>query len=382
MIQGDVLLNALVNANILIILAYALWCSARWLLNHFGARDAHDTQLRLLNTVFLAIVVSPFLYLALQAVQARLGGQMNLTLSDMVVAYYLNGGFEMSAVELERMVLLRERVTADVMQARSPWAIAVIALLATGFLVGLARLACSVCCLRRIVRESYPWRRFGRVHLRLSDRTLVPFSTRGLRNYYVVLPEHMLGQGDELKVALAHEFQHLRQGDITWEIVLEILKPVFFLNPAYHAWKRQVEHLRELNCDAHVLARGRIGMRTYCETLMNVCQQTLRRDRVFAVAVPKVTLVTAERAGRRSFGHQCGLEHRIRTLLNPRNARASRLVFALVGLPLVALILGASMALQSPGDWSQDRLMLSTVVNLERLDKINSLSAFGQPPVD
>lgn len=381
MIPADALLNAFVNANILIVLAYALWCGARWGLGQFGARDAHDTQLRLLNTVFLAIVASPFLFLALQAAQSALGGQMNLTLSDMVVAYYLNGGFEMSAADLERMVLLRNRVTADVIQAHSPWAIAMIAVFVTGLLVGLARLFCSVFCLRRIVRGSYPWRRFGRVQLRLSDRTLVPFSTRGLRNFYVVLPEHMLGQGDEVKVALAHEFQHLRQGDITWEIVLELLKPLFFLNPAYHAWKRQVEQLRELSCDAHVLARGRIGVRTYCETLMNVCQQTLRRDRVFAVAVPKVTLVTAERAGGRGGG-QGGLEHRIRTLLSPRDARAPRLAHALVGLPLVVLILGASMALQSPGDWSQDRLMLSTVVNLERLDKINRLSAFGQPPQD
>jgi hypothetical protein len=36
------------------------------------------------------------------------------------------------------------------------------------------------------------------------------------------------------------------------------------------------------------------------------------------------------------------------------------------------------LAIQSPGDWSQDRLMLSTVVNLDRLDKINQLSAFGR----
>ncbi|QGX97590.1 M56 family metallopeptidase [Roseovarius faecimaris] len=375
MIPGDALFDAFINANILIILAYALWCGARFLLDRLGMRDAYDTHLRLLNAVFLAIVAAPFVLLAAQWGQAALGGRANLTLSDMVVAYYLNGGFEMSAAELERLVLLRDRMSADVMQAASPWAIAAIAVFVLGFALGLARLVMSVCCLRSIVHESYPWRRFGRVRLRLSDRTLVPFSTRGLRNFYVVLPAHMLGQGDEAKVALAHEFQHIRQGDITWEIVLELLKPLFFLNPAYHAWKRQVEQLRELSCDARVLARGRIGIRAYCETLMSVCQQTLRRDRVFAVAMPKVTLVTAERSG-----GQGGLEHRIKTLLSASQNRTPKGAFVLVGLPLVALILGAAMAIQSPGDWSQDRLMLSTVVNLERLDKINSLTTFGVPP--
>jgi hypothetical protein len=38
------------------------------------------------------------------------------------------------------------------------------------------------------------------------------------------------------------------------------------------------------------------------------------------------------------------------------------------------LAVGVSMAAASvrqPGDWSQDRLMLSTIVNLERLEAIN-----------
>ena len=101
----------------------------------------------------------------------------------------------------------------------------------------------SAFCLYRIVRQSHAWRKLGRVKIGLSDRTLGPLSTRGLRNYYIVIPSHMLGQKYEMKVSLAHELQHLRQGGIEWEILLKVLKPIFFWNPAYHAWKRQVEHL-------------------------------------------------------------------------------------------------------------------------------------------
>ena len=37
-------------------------------------------------------------------------------------------------------------------------------------------------------------------------------------------------------------------------------------------------------------------------------------------------------------------------------------------MPLVALLVFGTVAIQRPGDWSQDRLMLSTIVNLERLE--------------
>jgi beta-lactamase regulating signal transducer with metallopeptidase domain len=215
------------------------------------------------------------------------------------------------------------------------------------------------------------------MHIRLSDKTLVPFSTRGLRNYYVVIPSHMLESSHELRVSLAHEFQHIRQGDLEWEVVMEALKPLFFLNPAYHAWKRQVEQLRELNCDREVLSSGRIDVSDYCETLLSVCQKTLRRDRAFVIAVPKVTLVTADRSSA-TDGKLSLLENRIRSVLNARRLGHQRLVLLVTAVPLVAAVAVASIAIQRPGDWSQDRLMLSTVVNLDRLDEINRLSTFGR----
>ena len=378
MIPGDAVLDAFLNANILFIVAFALWRIARLALDRTGLKHAYTTQLKLLNTVFLAIVFSPFLILGLTAMQnAVLGQGVNVTLSDMVVAYYLNGGFEMKASEFERLLLLRDTFTADVMRAGSWLAWAAIAAFLMGVVIGTVRLVFSMFCLRKIVSASYAWRSFGRVKLRLSDRTLVPFSTRGLRNYYVVIPSNMLTNAEEMKVSIAHEFQHLRQGDIEWEILLEALKPFFFLNPAYHAWKRQVEYLRELSCDQQVLTTGRIGMKAYCDTLLNVCQQTLRRDRTFVVAVPKVTLVTADRSAFRD-GKMTFLEHRITNLFDARALRHPKLVYAAMVLPLMAAVMLTAMAIQNPGDWSHDRLMLSTVVNLERLDEINRLSTFGR----
>ncbi len=378
MIPGEALLDAFINANILFLVAFGLWVLSRQLMAWMGLKHAYGTQLQLLNFAFVVIVLAPALAVGFATLQgAGVAAGANLNLSDMVVAYYLNGGLEMKASDFESWVLMRDTFTLNLMTGAGWMAQLVILAFVAGFTLGVVRLVYSMVCLWRIVASSYAWRRFGRVRIRLSDRTLVPFSTRGLRNYYVVIPSHMLGQGDELRVSLAHEFQHIRQGDLEWEIVLEALKPVFFLNPAYHAWKRQVEDLRELSCDSRVLSRGRIDVRAYCDTLLSVCQTSLRRDRAFVIAVPKVTLVTADRSSLRD-GKISFLEHRILSLLDMRTLRHQRLLFGVMAVLLACAVSLTALAIQRPGDWSQDRLMLSTVVNLERLDEINRLSTFGR----
>jgi hypothetical protein len=52
--------------------------------------------------------------------------------------------------------------------------------------------------------------------------------------------------------------------------------------------------------------------------------------------------------------------------------------WAMVSGLLVGSVLITAMLIQRPSDWSQDRLMLSTIVNLERLATRNSrpVSAF------
>ena len=378
MIAGEALLDTFINANILICIAFLLWRLVRQVVQRTRFRHADGPQLRVLNTIFQVIVAAPLIALAFTTLQgAGVAKGVSLNLSDRVVAYYLNGGFEMKASEFEGLVHARDTFILNVLTGAGLLAQAAIAAFMVGFALGVLRLAYSMICLFRIVASSYAWRDFGRVRLRLSDRTLVPFSTRGLWHHYVVIPSHMLTEGDELKVALAHEFQHIRQGDLEWEILLEALKPIFFLNPAYHAWKRQVEELREFNCDSAVLSRGRIDVRAYCDTLLSVCQKTLRRDRAFVIAVPKVTLVTADRATFRNEKMSL-LEHRIHSLLDRRHIRFERLVFMAIAAPLVAALILTTLAIQRPGDWSHDRLMLSTVVNLERLDEINRLSTFGR----
>ena len=195
MIPGEAVLDAFIDANILFVVAYALWSVTRFLLRRLGVRHAYSTELGLLNAVFLAIVCSPFLIMAVEALRGTgVVREINLNLADMVVSHYLNGGFDMKASELERLLLVRDTFTLNVVNQAGWVAWLAIGGFVCGLLLGAARLAVSVWCLHRILAESYAWRGIGRVRIRFSDRTLVPFSTRGLRYYSVVIPSVMLGR--------------------------------------------------------------------------------------------------------------------------------------------------------------------------------------------
>ncbi|MCX8509463.1 MAG: M56 family metallopeptidase, partial [Rhodobacteraceae bacterium] len=205
-----------------------------------------------------------------------------------------------------------------------------------------------------------------------------PFSTRGLRRRIVVLPSSMLAEPDDLRIALGHELQHLRQHDVDWEIGMELLRPFFFWNPTFYLWRRQVEELRELSCDRQVLERKGYDVASYCQCLLRVCHNSLKRKRLFAISTPVVALVQTEN---RLFGHRSAqvLRQRMVSLIDGKAERHPRILAGLMLAPLVGLTLLAAISIQRPGDWSQDRLMLSTIINLERLAEMNAQSTLKQP---
>ncbi|MCY1125865.1 hypothetical protein OU426_03275 [Frigidibacter sp. RF13] len=371
------LIDAYLDVNILLAYACVLWIMARFALRLAGLGHAYTAQLRAIRAVFLAIVFSPF---ALWAVtQATDGADVALfdriNLADFVVSQYLQGNFQMSPERLETILGARRTLAAGEFGALVT---VVLALFAAGFAFFFFRLAASMLKLRRVLDDSFVWRRIGRVELRLSDTTTVPFSTRGLRRRIIVLPSTMLAEPEDMRIALGHELQHLRQRDVDWEIAMEVLKPFFFWNPAFHIWRRMGEELRELSCDRQVIERRGYDVAAYCQCLLRVCHNSLKRRRLFALQAPVVALVQTES---RLFGHRSVqvLRHRMVSLIDGKAERHPGMVAALLLGPLVALTFLAAVAIQRPGDWSQDRLMLSTIINLERLAVMNANSTLTQP---
>ena len=375
MMEKSAIFDAYINANILLGVGLMLWILARWVMIRIGLKSAYLTQLRLLNGAFLAILACPFVvalyFLALQS--GLLPQNYSLNLTDLVVAQYLNGNVAMAPDTFQSALSWRETITADILAYKHPVVQATGALLALMAGCIVFKTVKSIANLRRIIRRSYPWRKIGRLQIRLSDTVSVPFSTRGFRNRYIVIPSAMLTRSEDLKMALAHEFHHLRHSDIEWEIGLEALKPLFFWNPAFHIWKRNVEHLRELACDQIILARGRYNPHAYGACLLRVCKASVTSDRSQTMIMPQVALVQMERPILRRNSDDF-LRRRVTSLLETHEpSRSSSLAYWMM-LPLAGIILLAGVSIQKPSDWSHDRLMLSTIVNLERMETINSLA--------
>ena len=372
------IIDAYIDVNILLALSLGLWFLARRILTALGLPHAYATQLRLLYGVFLATLISPVLAAAIGAVSASgaVGASYSVNLSDFVTAQYLNGSFAMTPSAFEEVLGFRSRLTGGMVYLDTPLGVALVTFMVSGFAIAALRLGLGFRRLCRIVSASTVWRRFGTLELRVSDTVSVPFSTRTLRRRIIVVPSSILASPDDLKIALSHEFQHLRQYDLEWEIALELLRPFFFWNPAYALWKRNFEVLRELSCDRNVLAQGSIDAERYGTSLLNICENSLRPRRLFAVEVPRVALVETRKPflGRDSA---VLLRQRLDSLFEGRHERHPRALFALFFVPLLAVTLTGSMAIQKSDDWSYDRLMLSTIVNLERLEAINGGSSAG-----
>lgn len=374
---ADSVFNLYLDANLVLALAVSIWALARGVIARSSLRNAHMTQLRGVYGVMIAAFAVMPLWAGLAAMQgAGQGGWQagaGHRLSDIAVAQYLEGHIAMPAAQFAEMLGLRAALTEQVSGLSSVAGVGIAAFLAVGLILALVRLVRSAVQLRGLIARSYGWRRIGVVRLHVSDEVHVPFSTRGLNGYHIVLPSSLLTRAPDLRIAVAHELQHVRQGDLEWALVIEALRPLFFWNPAFAVWRGEVERLRELACDTQVLARGPIRVRAYCDCLLRVSVAARRGER-HLIDMPAVTLVPG-RVGQPGGRAARLLERRVLSMVAGVRGRAHRLAGMVLNLSLALAVLTASLALQPAGDWSHDRLMLSTIVNLERLEQRSAVYA-------
>ncbi|KIC16259.1 M56 family metallopeptidase [Leisingera sp. ANG-Vp] len=359
----DVLLNAYIDLNILLLAGATLWIGARKALARSKLGRAYQPQLRLLNGMTVLLAICPALILAF----TRFIISHPPNFSDLLVSQYLQGNVSMSAGEFETLLGLREDAVRSLTTLQPLWAQILAAGFAAGAVACLAHVAVSVFRLRQNLAAAFTWKRIGRVELLVSDSIRVAYSTRGLLRRYVVLPAALLNDPRDLRLTIAHELQHFRQRDIECEFLLEILRPLLFWNPAFYLWRREVRLLREFACDQALMARPQFDVRAYCECLIRACAHAARNPALFMRRSPAVALVD-----RRETRRGASLQRRILAVTAPQPQAHSPLGWALVSSLMAGLVLATAMLLQRPSDWSHDRIMLSTIVNLERMASRNS----------
>ncbi|WP_170788409.1 M56 family metallopeptidase [Ruegeria lacuscaerulensis] len=353
-------LDAYLEWNIVLALAALVWLVVRAIMGRTRLQYGFVAQLQALKALCLCVVLSPVLAIGAFALTSAHG---TVALGDIAVAAYLRGDIAMPATQFEALLNTRERWVEVFVSGAYPGLSAIFGLVVVMAAAYAVRVLRDGLAIRETIQTSFLWRHSAKVDIRLSDRIAVPFAVRGLRRRHVVLPSHLLDTPRELRFALAHELQHVRAGDVEWELGFEILRPLLFWNPAYLVLKYQFDRLRELACDQSVVARRGINARDYTACLLDYCARTVRKG---SPRVLNVALVTGGKAKR-------VLRQRVMALAEAPAVRSGTPVLFL-GLTLVfATVLGFGAAsVQQTEDWSHDRLMLSTVVNLERLEARNS----------
>lgn len=373
MIQVETLVTSYIDINLLMLGSALIWFLGRKIIKNTDTARAFAAQLGLVKTLLLVTFLFPIV-LTLYSHFFASTLPVPVTLSELVLAQYLQGNIQLNASFLESVLTFRQNVMTELSNPDHIFITLVLyGGLITAFLM-VARAVLTMFKLKRILGEAHEWRSSGRLKLVLADKIRIPFSTRTLRYHYVVLPSSMLGNSIDMKVSIAHELQHFRQKDVDWEFAFALLTPVFFWNPAFHYFKREIEELRELSCDQNVLKRGLFSAKDYCECLLRVCNGRFKRARLFKIRVPEVALIQTQ-AGFFSARPKKLLENRLLSALTGWDNGFSKVRLAFLAILMVGFAAMFSFTVQKPADWSHDRLMLSTIINLERLEKRNQGSA-------
>ena len=355
-------LDAFLDLNVVLVLSALIWLGARSVVAQTRLRHDYMTQLRILKALCVCVLLSPLLALGVAASAAHFWPGRAVAIGDIAVAAYLRGEIAMPAIQFESLLNTRERWIDLTLSGQIPLLTATAALLALAAILALVRTILDALVIRDTVTGSYLWRRSARVDIRLSDRITIPFAVRGLKRRHVVLPSHLLDTPREMRFALAHELQHVRARDVEWEIAFEVVRPLLFWNPAYWVLKYQFNRLRELACDQSVVTRRGIDARDYTYCLLDYCARTVAQGRP---RVLNVALVSGGKAKR-------VLKQRVIALADAPSVSAPLPAFFLASSLLFAILLALGAAsIRQTQDWSHDRLMLSTVVNLERLEARN-----------
>jgi len=146
------------------------------------------------------------------------------------------------------------------------------ALFLAGLFVLLIRIAFDALATARIIAHSPIIRRHGRLIVLTSDCIHVPFSLWVPTRHFIVMPASLLLRASDFKIALRHEAQHHRQQDTKLLYLYQLLKAVFFWNPAMHALHNQIRELQEFSCDEAIAGRRSISASAYCRCLLWVAE--------------------------------------------------------------------------------------------------------------
>ncbi len=132
--------------------------------------------------------------------------------------------------------------------------------------------------LKRFLRSTHVLHAIGPISVVASADATIPFATSIGHRHWVVLPENFLHCRRDLRIMLAHEFQHIRAVDTRLMILIDGVGA--FFAPAILMWKRTIIELHELSCDEALIGQNKVSSLDYGSCLVRVAEAALRKGRL------------------------------------------------------------------------------------------------------
>lgn len=182
----------------------------------------------------------------------------------------------------EQMVLQQSKVTSLAVQAQHQISISthyfVQASLVIGFCWFATKYIHSLFVLKKITRQAFCRHQVSNIHILFHSMSNIPFCWSSFTKHYVLLPESLLEKPADLKLAVRHELQHIRQGDTRWLHFLAILKTLCFINPFIWLWLRKFNELQEYACDEALVLSRSTAVINYAQCLVDLAGDSLKQN--------------------------------------------------------------------------------------------------------
>lgn len=266
-------LTVYLQLNLLLALAWMLWRASQWVgkVGHF--ETGHQQALNLARALFVSLPLV------------------------LLLSYLLNGvvyqALPTVAGTMTITPVVTESLARDIGSGGTSLTLAgvLLAVLVSGLLIQLWCFFGKFRVLQRIIHTAIPWKEKTRVSVLISETASTPFSTSILGRNLIVLPYKLVHTRDHFHIALKHELQHLRNGDLTWVVAMEAVKLLCYWNPFIYLWQNEFDCLQEFACDETLVNRRRLTRQRYGRCLLDVASaQPGKRLLATSNMVPRFSL--------------------------------------------------------------------------------------------
>lgn len=241
-----------------------------------------------------------------------------------------------------------------------------------GFIISLFQYLKSVLYLEKISRDTFVYKKINKVILLMSHTDMTPFCWSVFNKHYILIPETLLTNRQDMLLSIRHEFQHLRQGDSYWQHFFSILKLICFFNPFLKLWKNWLGELQEFACDEALILKHATNPMTYADCLLSVAKSSYESNQFPQLALGMF--------GNAREDHSSILRRRITMLFNYKPVKIK--YFKVVLFYIVCFIAMSTMAyaLSNNADMgNMSQRQLSALI--QKSDPSNMLQVSAVPEV-